>query len=199
MAETPQLGKVLVAALEVQSFCEAKGWKYCFIGGLALQPWGNPRATQDADLTLLTGFSNEEGFVDELIKVFRLRRPDGRDFALRHRVLLLWSTEGVGIDIGLGALPFEERSIQRSKICLLAPGHSLRVCCAEDLIVHKAFAARDQDWADVDMILLRQGNSLNINQIFEELTPLAALKEDNEIIPRLSKMMRNRGLIGGAA
>ncbi len=194
MAETPYLGKVLSAALEVQSFCEEKGWKYCFIGGLALQPWGNPRATQDADLTLLTGFSGEEDFVDELIKAFEPRRVDGREFALRNRVLLLWSKGGVGIDIGLGALPFEERSILRSKICFFAPGHSLRVCSAEDLIVHKAFASRDQDWADVDMVLLRQGTTLNTTQIFEELTPLVALKDDNEILPRLKKMMQKRGI-----
>lgn len=137
MAHQPDLSNILKAALEIQAFCESRGWKFCFIGGLAFQPWGNPRATQDADLTLFTGFSGEGGYIDELAKAFRLRLPDGREFALRNRVLLLWSAEGVGIDIGLGALPFEERSIERSKWCLMAPGHSLRVCSAEDLIVHK--------------------------------------------------------------
>lgn len=195
MAAGTDLSKILKAALEVQAFCESRGWKFCFIGGLAFQPWGNPRATQDADLNLLTGFTGEEEYVDALIGEYRLRRPDGRVFALRSRVLLLWSSDGVGIDISLGALPFEERSIGRSRICLLAPGHSLRVCSPEDLIVHKAFASRDQDWADVDMVLLRQGRKLNVPQIFEELVPLAELKEDAGIVPRLEKMMRKRGVI----
>lgn len=195
MPKSTDLSKVLKAALEIQAFCEGRDWKFCFIGGLALQPWGNPRATQDADLNLLTGFTGEEDYVDALIGEYRLRRPDGRAFALRNRVLLLWSSDGVGIDISLGALPFEERSIGRSRICLLAPGHSLRVCSPEDLIVHKAFASRDQDWADVDMVLLRQGNTLNVRQIFEELVPLAELKEDSSIVPRLETMMRKRGVI----
>jgi len=195
MAAGTDLSKILKAALEVQAFCENRGWKFCFIGGLAFQPWGNPRATQDADLTVLTGFVGEEEYVDALVGEYRLRRPDGRAFALRSRVLLLWSSEGVGIDISLGALPFEERSIKRSRICLLAPGHSLRVCSPEDLVVHKAFASRDQDWADVDMVLLRQGQKLNVAQIMEELVPLAELKEAPDIVPRLEKMMRKRGVI----
>jgi len=195
MATNPDLSKILKAALEVQSFCEARDWKFCFIGGLAFQPWGDPRGTQDADLTLLTGFSGEEEYVDALTTSFRLRQADGREFALRNRVLLLWSSKGIGIDVGLGGLPFEERSIQRSQLCLFAPGQSLRVCSPEDLIVHKAFASRERDWADVDMVLLRQGSTLNCSQIFEELAPLVALKEDPEIIPRLRNMMRKRGVL----
>ena len=195
MPKSTDLSKILKAALEIQAFCESRGWKFCFIGGLAFQPWVNPRATQDADLNLLTGFTGEEEYVDALIGEFRLRRPDGRAFALRSRVLLLWSSEGVGLDISLGALPFEERSIGRSRVCLMAPGHSLRVCSPEDLIVHKAFASRDQDWADVDMVLLRQGKKLNVPQIMQELVPLTELKEDSSIVPRLEAMMRKRGVL----
>ena len=39
------------AAQEVGGFMEAQGWKYCVIGGLAIQRWGEPRATLDADMT----------------------------------------------------------------------------------------------------------------------------------------------------
>jgi hypothetical protein len=46
---------VLKAAGEVQSFCQSQGRKFCFIGGVALQRWGEPRLTQDVDLTLLIG------------------------------------------------------------------------------------------------------------------------------------------------
>ena len=65
---------VFVAAEEVQSFCKKHGWRFCFIGGLAVQRWGEPRMTQDADLTLLTGFGNEEGFVDTLLGSFTAQR-----------------------------------------------------------------------------------------------------------------------------
>ena len=47
-------------ALDVQSECEKHRWRFCFIGGLAVQHWGEPRFTRDVDLTLLTGFGNEK-------------------------------------------------------------------------------------------------------------------------------------------
>ena len=31
-------------------------WKYCFIGGLAVQKWGQARVTEDINLTIFTGF-----------------------------------------------------------------------------------------------------------------------------------------------
>lgn len=32
---------VLEAAGEVQRFCQRQGWRFCFIGGVALQRWAN--------------------------------------------------------------------------------------------------------------------------------------------------------------
>lgn len=55
-------------AEKMQSFCREQGWKFCFIGGLALQIWGEPRVTEDVDLTLLTGFGNERYFINMLPK-----------------------------------------------------------------------------------------------------------------------------------
>jgi hypothetical protein len=31
------------AAADLQAVCEAHGGRYCFIGGLAVQRWGEPR------------------------------------------------------------------------------------------------------------------------------------------------------------
>ena len=74
---------------KLETLLTSLSWKFCFIGGIALQRWGEPRFTADADLSLLTGFSNEEKFINELSKHYTFRRPDGAEFALRYRVLLL--------------------------------------------------------------------------------------------------------------
>src|SRR5215204_5744004 len=58
------LTRVYDAASALQSFCEKENWRFCFIGGIAVQRWGEPRQTVDADLTFLTGFGAEEKFVD---------------------------------------------------------------------------------------------------------------------------------------
>jgi hypothetical protein len=192
MAEAFDLTGVTAAAIELQEFCQTRNWKFCFIGGMAVQAWALPRATVDADITLLTGFGAEQAYVEELLTHFQPRYADSGTFALRHRVLLLWSANRCGLDIGLGALPFEENSIRRSVVCEIAKGCFLRVCCAEDLIVHKAFAARDQDWADVDTILMRQGRRLDTALIFRELEPLVALKEEPAILGKLRTLMRRR-------
>src|SRR5213593_1530248 len=105
------LEELLLAAATIQNRFGQQGWRFCFIGGVAVQRWGDPRFTQDIDLTLLTGCGDEERFVDSLLTFLKPRRPDVREFALSRRVLLAQTPEGVDVDIALGALPFEERTI----------------------------------------------------------------------------------------
>ncbi len=50
-----------------QEFCRGEGWRFCFIGRIAVQRWGEPRLTQDVDLTLLTGFGEEGPVLDRLL------------------------------------------------------------------------------------------------------------------------------------
>jgi len=180
---------VLAAANEVQRFCEEHHWKFCFIGGVAIQRWGEPRLTQDVDLTLLTGFGSEDGFIDTLLKQFASRRADAREFALSRRVLLLRTESGISMDVALGALPFEERSIGRSSRWSWAPGQSLITCSAEDLVVHKVFAGRDLDWGDVERVLIRQHGKLDLALVRTELKPLLELKAELAALERLDRML----------
>ena len=76
-------------ALEIQQFLEDRDWAFCFFGGLAVARWGQPRTTQDVDLTLLTGFGREKTYIDEMLAHFDGRLPDAGPFALDSRVLLL--------------------------------------------------------------------------------------------------------------
>ena len=186
------LAAVYEAARDVQLFCEARNWRFCFIGGVAVQRWGEPRQTKDADLTLLTGFGDELKYINELLAAYAARRDDAREFALANRVLLLRHQRGVPLDFALGAFPFEENSIQRSSLWEAAPGVMLRTCCAEDLVVHKAFANRNIDWADVERIIQRQGRRLDIALIRRELAPLVELKEEPEILAELESIVRNQ-------
>ena len=54
------------AARQLQDFCDSRGWLSCFIGGIAVQRWGEPRVTRDLDLTLFAGFGQEDGFIEAL-------------------------------------------------------------------------------------------------------------------------------------
>jgi hypothetical protein len=184
---------VYAAALELQAFCGERGWRFCFIGGIAVQRWGEPRLTVDADLTLLTGFGKEEPYVDALLAGFRARVDGAREFALRRRVLLLQAANSVALDVSLGGIALEERIVGRSSDFPIPPEHSLRTCSAEDLIVLKAVAARDRDWADIRGVVARQAAKLDRRLIESELRPLLELKDDRETAERLRRLLEEAG------
>src|SRR5258708_30575586 len=108
----------------------------------------------------MTGFGGEEPVIQDLLHHFEGRIPDAAEFARERRVLLLRSPKGVGLDVALAALPFEELMVQRSSLFEYTPNIALRTCSAEDLIVLKAFAGRGQDWADVEKVIVRQSGRL---------------------------------------
>jgi hypothetical protein len=179
---------LLVAAVEVTEFCQRQDWQFCFIGGVAVQRWGNPRFTVDVDLTLITGYGQEEKYAEILLEALEPRRADAGQFAVLHRVLLARTHAGVDVDIAFGALPFEEHSIERASDWIVDSERSLPTCSAEDLIVHKVFAGRDRDWDDVRGVLVRQHRKLDWKVIDEELPPLLELKETPEAWQRLQKI-----------
>ena len=63
--------------------------------------WGQPRATTDADFSVLAPYGDEERVLDLLLARFRPRGSDARAFALDRRVLLLETAGGVKIDVAL--------------------------------------------------------------------------------------------------
>jgi hypothetical protein len=179
------------AAAKVQTILDKQRWRYCFIGGIAVQKWGQVRVTRDIDLTIFTGIGNERPVIDRLLKLFVPRIPDARDFALDNRVVLLSTSSGIELDISCGAFPFEESVITRARKVQVIPGVRLRLCTADDLIVYKAFAGRPLDWTDVESVIAKQPRGkLDWRYIYAQLKTLAELKEDPEIVPKLKELRR---------
>ncbi|MSV31746.1 MAG: hypothetical protein EXQ57_04425 [Bryobacterales bacterium] len=146
--------------------------------------------TRDVDFTLLTGFGEEEKFVDELLTAFMPRNAGAARLALSRRVLLLNSSKEICIDISLGALPFEHLAVTRATDYTYAPGVTLRTCSAEDLIVMKLFASRPQDIRDAEGVALRHGKTLDWNYVVEQLAPLVEAKEEPEILDTLERIRK---------
>ena len=125
------------------------------IGGIATGFLGRPRLTVDIDAMFLLS-------VKDIPNLMQAAKQEGIDprieaaeaFARKNRVVLLQHTEsGIGIDISLGILPFEEEMVQRSivhKIGSLA----LRLPTPEDLIILKAVAHRPKDLQDIRDIMI---------------------------------------------
>ena len=177
------------AGLEMQDFLQNKQWRFCFIGGLAVLRWGEPRMTQDIDVSLLTGFGSEKDYIEDILSTFDSRISDPNNFAIRNRVLLIKASNGVAIDISLSGLPFESQMIKRSTPFDFDEGYSLITCSAEDLITLKAFANREIDWSVVKGIIIKMGKNLNFEYVFEQLVPLCEVKDDPNIISKLKNII----------
>ena len=181
------MNDVLRAARDLQAFCDSQGWPNVIIGGLALLRWGETRQTVDVALTLLTGFGDERKFIEPLLAKYRPRVRDPLAFALANRVVLLNSASGIGLDVALAGLPFEESAVRRATPFNYPGGVVLRTCSAEDLVVLKAFASRPKDWIDVAGILIRNTGRLDWEYIESQLRPLVELKEAPEIMDLLRR------------
>jgi hypothetical protein len=180
---------LIAEAVRLEGFMQSRAWRHCFIGGLAVQHWGEPRLTRDLDLSLLTGFGDEASYVDALLSVYAARMEGARDFALTRRVLLLRSAGGIGIDISLAAIPYEEIVVSRSVPIEMLPGAVVRLCAPEDLIVMKMFAGRDTDLRDVRSILVRQSErNLDWRHIDTHLAELAEANDDATAVQRLHRL-----------
>ena len=111
-----------------------------------------------------------------------------RNFALRARVLLLKTGGGIGIDVALGALPFENLVIEHATDFEFAPGLRLRTCSAGDLMVMKLFPSRAIDIRDAEGIAVRQFTTFDWQYVEAQLAPLAELKGDPNILREFARI-----------
>lgn len=181
--------RLLEAAQEIQDFCTGQHWPFCFIGGIAVLHWGEPRLTRDADISIFTGIGNETTYVDVLLRGFATRLQDSRAFALQNRILLLRAANGIPLDVSLGALPFEEKAAANATSEEVADGVLLRLCSASALVVYKVFAGRPQDWLDVEGIIAKSRSRIDWESVRHELSELLELKGEMDSLPRLEQLI----------
>lgn len=167
---------VIGAGREVQDRLSRAGFRFCFIGGVALQRWGEPRFTQDVDLTLLCPFGQEIAVASAIAKLLPPRMAGAVEFASESRVFLARTSDGTPVDIVFGAVDFELRCVERASPFDFGGGMSLTTCGAEDLVIMKVFADRGQDWVDVEAVVLRRGGELDWPLIERELKPLLEVR-----------------------
>ena len=91
------------------------------------------------------------------------------------------------------ALPgFEEAAIARAAGYDLGQGRTVRLCTAEDLIVYKCVAGRPQDVMDVETIVARQGDTLDVAHIRHWIEEFARITEDRDVVARFERAWESR-------
>lgn len=179
------------AAWELHQFFEELDMHYAIIGGVAVQIWGQPRLTIDVDLTAIAPLDQPSSiFIQQVLDRFPARIDNALNFAQRSRVILITASNGCPVDISLGLPGYEDEVMQRAVEFDLELGKTIRVCSAEDLIIHKAIAGRPQDVRDVEGIVYRQRDQLDVAIIRRWLQAFAELLDNPEIIERFERPWR---------
>jgi hypothetical protein len=76
----------LKAIWEVHRFFRKNDIPYVFIGGIALQWWGEPRFTRDVDVTILVDLGKEEEVIKKILNNFPPRISNALEFAIKNRI-----------------------------------------------------------------------------------------------------------------
>ena len=170
------------AIWEAHALLSNLGISYAVVGGDAVQNWGEPRLTQDINLIVQSPLEDLAGFVRRIIQQFTPRLDDALEFALQNRVILVSVSNGCPLDISLGLPGYEDVVVERAVSVELESGKVIKICSAEDLIIHKAVAGRAQDVRDIEGIIYRQGDSLDADTIRKWLKEFSDVTGDSGLI-----------------
>jgi len=178
------------AAWEVHKVLTDLGIPYAIIGGIAVQHWGEARFTRDLDLTVMIPIVEQESVLQLIAARLSGRRGDALAFALRNRIYLAQTTQGFPVDISLALPGYDDEMVARTVAYPLEPGKSVQLCSAEDLIIHKAVAGRPQDLRDIEGIIIRQAQKLDLAYIRRWLAMFAGWLESDDVIQRFEQPWR---------
>jgi predicted nucleotidyltransferase len=191
MNQPDHLEPLLDALDALQRLLSRFGDRGVIIGGAAVGLLGRARFTEDVDamfllsskdLPRLLEIAKEEGIEPRIDNVI--------DFARKNRVLLLRHTlTDTGIDISLGALPFEEEMVERSELHEVDDALRLRLPTPEDLIIMKAVAHRPKDLEDIRTIADKYPN-LEVKRIEEWVRAFGEVLETPELWNMIKSLLK---------
>ena len=160
------------SALQLQKKLHEADITFCFIGGLAVQRWGEVRRTVDIDLTALCDLGEEEKVLEKLQNILSPRSEDIEWLVGVARMYIGVTEDGRKTDISLGYTPFEKRVMERAVDVDFGIEEPLCCCSAEDLVILKTVAGRGQDWVDIRRIIQVSGRQMDWDLVFTELKML---------------------------
>ena len=167
------------------------------IGGIGVIARGVVRHTDDADATVwapdldisaLFRVLGEEGI--------RGRIPDAEEFARQNQVLLLiHEVSGVPMELSLASLPFERDALARADHIRIDE-LDIPVATAQDLVVYKTVAWRDEDRLDVERLLRLHWDAIDHADVRARVAEFAEALDDRDRLIEfdvlLAKLNRER-------
>lgn len=141
-------------------------------------------------MTVAVPLNDPDTLVHAILDHFPSRIEDPIAFAQRNRVVLVRASNGCPVDISLALPGYEDEVMRRAMDYELEPGKAVRLCSAEDLIIHKAVAGRPQDLRDIEGIVYRQRDVLDTDYIRLWLREFGAALEALDLPERFERPWR---------
>lgn len=190
MSSAELTSRIFAALTALSKWLDTEKIPHTIIGGIAVSLLTEPRATQDIDVTIWSEDISTETLLrtaDSFGLISRIESP--LEFAAQARILLLKHRDtGVGIDLSLGALPFEKEMIDRAGIIEVG-SLQLRVATAEDLIISKAVPMRPVDLVDIEKLLFFYPN-VDCKRIRAVVGEFQLLLDRPEYIQKLEEILQ---------
>lgn len=140
----------------------ARGVPYMLIGGQAVLLHGEPRLTQDIDVTLGIAPDGISKILDAAEEADLRILPEDPDGFVTETFVLPCEEPGTGlrVDFIFSTTPYEAQAIDRA-VEVEIQDESVRFAAAEDLILHKLFAGRPRDMEDAVGVVRRKGKEMD--------------------------------------
>lgn len=174
---------IWAALRRVVTALEASEIPYMVVGGIANLAWGEPRTTQDVDLTVDIESVGLEDFLEIAKGVGTPLADDPKDVAERGRLIPIRTPQGVRVDLMVATYPFELDAIAQA-VSVPIEGVEVRVCPPEHLLLMKIVSSRTQDHLDVVGVLRRRGAGLDLPRLDTAIEGLAHDLAEPEIAQR---------------
>jgi len=156
---TPDFGALLA---RIGTTLDGHGIPFMLIGGQAVLLHGQPRLTQDVDVTLGVGPDRLADVLSACGSLGLEPVPDDPEAFVRRTFVLpaLDPDTGIRVDLIFSTTPYEAAAIRRAQRVEVG-GANVPFATAEDLIIHKLFAARPRDLEDAAGVVRRKGADLD--------------------------------------
>jgi hypothetical protein len=187
------MNQLEAALLEVATALDDLRVPYMVIGGFANLRWGKPRLTQDIDFKVELDESRWGDALAMLSRRFRILVDEPIGFLRETRVLPVATRNGVRADLVVAGLPYESEAIRRA-IAVRVAARDVRLCTAEDLVLHKVLSDRPRDREDVEGIVLTQRERIDRAYLDPRVHAIAAGLERPEIEEFYRECLRRAGL-----
>ncbi len=188
----PPARELLDRVRHLHGVLDARGLKFAFMGGLAMNAWTVPAPTYDIDLCVELAEEGVPGLIRALESEGFVPPPtawlESVGTAKFREFSVSWPfQEGlIPADFYLALQPFQREAMTRSRLAELDDGFSTRILVPEDLLVYKLIAWRKKDQAAVERLLAVQRDL--------DWTCVRRWAQEYGVTDRLNEAVRDAGL-----